>query len=255
MTNLDSSPDVAAEKKENLLSHMTELRRRLLWSFLFLAGGFCLAYIFAKDIYGFLVQPLADAMSGDDSRRLIYTGLTEAFFTYIRVAFFASLFVTFPFLAVQIWKFVAPGLYEKERKAFLPFLIATPLMFFAGGAAAYYYVMPVAWHFFLGFESGGAHTGLPIQLEARVGEYLDLVMTLIFAFGVCFELPVLVTLLGRAGIVTVQSLVSARRYVIVGIFIVAAIMTPPDVISQLMLAFPMMALYDISIFLVRRGGT
>jgi sec-independent protein translocase protein TatC len=235
-----------------LTGHLTELRRRLLWCFaaLVVAMGVCLIHV--KPIYGFLVAPLARAMGPESTQRLIYTGLTEAFFTYMKVAFFAGLFITFPVIATQIWRFLAPGLYEKERKAFLPFLIATPLLFFTGAATVYYVVMPMAWRFFLGFQSTGAETALPIQLEARVGEYLDLVMVMIFAFGLCFQLPVILGLLGRAGLVSSRALASKRRFAIVGIFIVAAFLTPPDVVSQLMLATPLLGLYELSILLVRR---
>lgn len=233
-----------------LTMHLVELRRRLLWSFVALALAMGLCFLYVKPIYGFLVAPLADAMGPESTNRLIYTGLTEAFFTYMKVAFFAGFFVTFPFIAMQFWRFAAPGLYARERRAFLPFLMATPVLFAAGGAFVYYIVMPMAWRFFLGFQSTGAETALPIQLEARVGEYLDLIMVLVIAFGMCFQMPVVFALLGRAGILTAAALRRARRYAIVAIFVVAAVITPPDILSQFLLAVPMMVLYEISILLV-----
>ncbi len=245
----DTSVD---EAKMPLLDHLIELRQRLLWSALSIIILFLFFYYFADNIYGFLVQPLADIMAetGRD-RRLIFTAMHEAFFTYIKVAFFAAIFVAFPFIAMQLWMFIAPGLYKHEKSAFLPFLIATPILFFMGGALVYYYILPVAWKFFLSFESAGGAGAMPIQLEAKVNEYLSLVMRLIFAFGICFELPVVMTLLGRVGLATSKGMAEKRKYAIVLAFVAAAILTPPDPISQIGLALPTILLYEISIISVR----
>lgn len=229
-----------------LMAHLLDFRKRLLYSLLALLSGFLICYFFAEDIYSFLVRPLAEA-SDHTNRRLIYTGLAEAFMTYLRLSLWGGLMLSFPVIATQIWLFVAPGLYEKERKAFLPFLIATPILFIMGAAMAYEVVFPMAWHFFLSFETLGSNGALPIQMEARVSEYLSLSMSLIFAFGMAFELPVLLMLLARAGLVTAEKLAKTRRLALVLIFIVAAILTPPDVISQITLAIPMLLLYEISI--------
>lgn len=242
---------MTTENKQPLFEHLTELRTRLLWSIIVMVLGSGIAYHFAQDIYGFLVRPLADAMGDNGTQRLIYTDLTEAFFTYIKVAVFAGCFLTCPFLILQIWLFVAPGLYPKEKKSIAPFLIASPLLFILGGVTVYYGVLPMAWKFFLSFQTSADETVLPVMLEAKVGDYLSLVMVLIFAFGICFQMPVVMAFLAKAKMITAKTLVTKRRYAIVGIFVVAAILTPPDVISQFSLAVPLMALYEISILLVR----
>ncbi len=230
-----------------LLDHLVELRRRLVYSFLALIVLFFVSYFFSEGIFRFLVQPYADLVEGEEGRRLIFTALHEAFFTYIKVAAFSALFFGFPIFASQLWLFVAPGLYRNEKGAFLPFLVATPILFIMGGAMVYYIVMPLAFTFFLSFESPGGDGALPIQLEAKVDQYLSLAMRLIFAFGVSFELPVLMTLLARAGMVSAAGLADKRKYAFVLAFVAAAILTPPDVISQIMLAVPIIILYELSI--------
>ena len=252
MADTLADSDTIEDVKMPLLDHLIELRQRLLWSALSIIILFLFFYYFSENIYEFLVQPLADIMAetGRD-RRLIFTAMHEAFFTYIKVAFFAAIFVAFPFIAMQIWMFIAPGLYKHEKSAFLPFLIATPILFFMGGALVYYYILPVAWKFFLSFESSGGAGAMPIQLEAKVNEYLSLVMRLIFAFGICFELPVVMSLLGKVGLATSKGMKEKRKYAIVMAFVAAAILTPPDPISQIGLALPTILLYEISIICVR----
>ena len=236
------------DAKMPLLDHLVELRRRLMYS----VGGFLVcffvSYYFAADIFNFLLQPLADIWEGDESRRLIFTAMHEKFFTDIKVAFFAGAFIAFPVIANQIWMFIAPGLYKHEKRAFLPFLIATPILFFIGGAFVYYFVFPVAWPFFASFEQQGAEGTMAIALEPKVNEYLSLVMRLIFAFGLSFELPVVMTLLARAGIMTSDGMRKKRRYAILLAFVAAAILTPPDPLSQIGLALPIILLYEISIY-------
>lgn len=233
------------------VSHLTELRQRLIHSFIFLIIFFVICYFFSEYIYGFLVEPFAQAVKDDNSnRRLIFTALQETFLTYLKVSFFTAFFVTCPYILMQIWKFVAPGLYKHEKKAIMPYLILTPILFFLGGMLVYYLIMPLAIKFFLSFESSGAITNLPIQLEAKVNEYLSLIMKLIFAFGLSFQLPVVLSLLARIGIIDSEFLKQRRKYVVVIIFTAAAILTPPDPVTQIGLAIPLLILYELSIFSV-----
>ncbi len=245
--------DVIDDKPMPLLEHLIELRRRLIWSVATFAVCFAIAYYFAGGIYFFLAEPLADVLRqlGNPDPRLIYTQLYEAFFTKIKVAFFGGMFVAFPMIAAQIWLFVAPGLYRSEKKAMLPFLCATPILFTLGAALAYYFVFPFAWRFFASFQDPTGGGGVPIELLPRVSEYLDLVMKLIFAFGITFQLPVALTLLAKVGIVNSAQLKKFRRYAYVGMFVIAAILAPPDVITQTGLALPLIALYEISIICAR----
>ena len=227
--NDQSKPDLD-DSKAPLIEHLIELRQRLLWSVAALTVAFLISIFFADQIFGILVQPLTDAFPAGEGK-LIYTKLYEAFFVEIKVAMFAAFFLAFPIISNQLWAFVAPGLYANEKKAFLPFLIATPVLFMAGASLAYFVVMPTAFKFFLGFE--GPVGGLRQEALPAMGDYLSLVMQFILAFGVCFQLPVLLLLLNRAGIVTRKQLTGMRRYMIVAAFALAAILTPPDVVSQL----------------------
>lgn len=233
-----------------LMTHLMELRKRLIWSILVFFVAACACYGYAQHIYGFLTEPLAHVNSATP-RRLIYTGLTEAFTTYVRVAVFAGGFITVPFILLQIWLFMAPGLYPAERKSVWPFFIAAPILFLLGAATAFYGMIPAAWAFFLSFESPKPAEGLPIVLEARVAEYLSLTMMLIFAFGLAFQLPIFLGLLGKLGIVTSQQLAKFRKWAVVLILTIAALLTPPDVVSQSALAIPLYCLYEMSIWLVK----
>ena len=243
------------DRKMPLLDHLIELRQRLIYSAVGLIVVFFICFYFAGELFSFLTQPLVNVWieTGDlAEHRFIFTALQEKFFTDIKIAFFAALFLAFPLIAGQLWLFVAPGLYRNEKRAFLPFLVATPFLFFLGAAFVYYIVMPVAWKFFYmyGVDPGGANTA-KIELEARVADYLALSMRLIFAFGISFELPVVITLLARAGLTTSAGLRTKRRYAIVLAFVAAAILTPPDPLSQIGLALPIILLYEISILSAR----
>ncbi len=235
-----------------LINHLLELRSRLIRIFLALIACSIFSYLFADHIFQILVRPLSNILQGQGlERRLIYTGLTEAFLTYLKIAAFSGFFLSFPYLANQLWLFIAPGLYERERRFVRFILIATPALFLLGSAFAYFVVFPAAYTFFLSFEAPGSNGMMPIQLEPRVGEYLTFVMRLIIAFGLSFQLPVLLMLLASSGFVTTQTLINHWRIAVVAIFTIAAIITPPDLFSMIGLAFPLLILYGLSILMVR----
>ena len=242
----------AKVKQLSFVEHLTELRSRLIKSIIYLFCFFIVCYFFAENIYSFLINPYAEAVKDDDlNRRMIFTALQETFITYLKVAFFTAMFISSPIILIQVWKFVAPGLYKNEKTALLPYMIATPVLFLLGGMLVYYLIMPLAINFFLSFETATSSSSLPIQLEAKVNEYLSLIMRLIFAFGISFQLPVLLSLLARAGFINSKYLKKRRKYVIVIIFIVAAILTPPDPITQIGLGIPLLILYELSILSVK----
>jgi len=244
------SQDDIDSTKAPLIEHLIELRTRLMYTIAAIFVGFLLCFYFANDIYNILLYPYKEAVGFDTPIEMIYTAPQEFFFTQLKLSLFGAIFLAFPVLASQVYMFVAPGLYKNERSAFLPFLVATPILFLLGGALVYYVVMPLAMGFFLSLQQTG-DAQVKIQLTARVSEYLSLIMTLILAFGACFQLPVLLTLLARAGLATSQGLKEKRKYAIVGVFAVAAFLTPPDPISQIGLAIPTLLLYELSILSVK----
>jgi len=233
--------------KAPLIEHLIELRRRLMWTLAAVFAAFVVCFYFAKPIYNLLLWPYRAAVGVDVPIELIYTAPQEFFFTEIKLALFGAIFIAFPVIASQLYMFVAPGLYRAERKAFLPFLFATPILFLMGAALVYFVAMPLAMTFFLSMQQTG---DVQIVLTAKVSEYLSLIMALILGFGICFQLPVLLTLLARAGIVTAAGLKRYRRHAILGVFVAAAVLAPPDPISQIALAVPTLLLYELSIFAV-----
>ncbi len=249
--------DTSDSHKMPLLDHLIELRQRLLWSVVALFVTFLVCFFFAEQIFRFLSLPLADVMMDmgidEERQRMIFTGLLEVFVTYIKVAFFAAAFISCPIFLTQFWMFVAPGLYRNEKSALAPFLVASPILFFIGGALVYFLIFPLATKFLIGFgiDTVQGEAGLPIQAELKVDQYLSFLMKLIFAFGLCFQLPVIMTLLARVGLATSKGMAEKRKFAILGVFIVAAIFTPPDPLSQLSLAIPIIVLYEVSIYMAK----
>ena len=232
----------------NFLDHLKELRQKLIYSIIFFIFSFIISFYFSQSIFEFLAKPLTSILQ--DGNGLIYTALQEAFLTNVKVAFFTAAFISFPFLSFQIWSFISPGLLKKEKKISLPSLIAIPFLFLLGAAVVYYLISPIAWKFFLSFQTSQADS-INITLQAKMNECLSLMMTFIFAFGLAFQLPVVLLLLVRVGVLTIQQLVSFRKYAIVLAFIFAAIITPPDPFSQISLALPVIILYEVSILISR----
>ena len=237
--------------KAPLMEHLIELRKRLVWGLLSFGVAFVICFAFSGQIFDFLAAPLHHALKGRPNDHLIYTALTEVFFTRVKIGMFGGFCLGFPFIATQLWLFIAPGLYKHEKNAFWPFLVATPILFIIGSAFVYYVMLPFSIAFFAGYQVPSTAGSMGIELQAKVEEYLDLVMRLMVVFGLTFQLPVLLSILAKVGIVTVKQLTEMRRYAIVALVAVAAVFTPPDPISMISLAIPLVALYEVSILCVR----
>lgn len=237
----------AASKKAPLMAHLLELKRRVLWAMLAWLAGIAVCFFFAPEIYRVLVLPLAEAFGNDTGRRMIYTGLTETFMVYFKIALYAGFALAFPIIAAQLYLFLAPGLYKHEKRVFVPYLLGAPMLFAAGASLAYFFVMPLAWKFFLSFEQLPADSAVPLMLEARISEYISLVVQFMMAFGIAFQLPILMTLLVRAGMIKTATLARKRRLAVVILLVAAAILTPPDILSQLLLFLPLYLLYECSL--------
>ena len=250
-TTTEVEPDEVEQSRAPLLTHLMELRTRLMWALVAILIAFIACFAFAKQIYNILILPYEWAAGEGRDIRLIYTAPQEFFITQMKLALFGALFIAFPVIATQIYRFVAPGLYKDERKQFIPYLIATPILFLVGAAVVFFVMMPLAMAFFLSLEQESVNGGASIELLPKVNEYLSLITALILAFGLCFQLPVVLTLLARIGVVNSDSLKRGRRYAIVLAFVAAAILTPPDIISQFALAIPTILLFELSLYTVR----